>query len=122
MTALADFPGVRQDQRAGGPVDADAGPAVVRGTVPATDRPGAVRDRARSIRSWPLVLLAFPAAAEVWSGWVGLGSARTVVPGLGARPNAWRAADGNPSPSAKASNVEVALGVRLPPAHSFSRP
>ena len=31
-----------------------------------------VRDRARTIRSWPLVLLAFPAAAEVWSGWVGI--------------------------------------------------
>jgi hypothetical protein len=31
-----------------------------------------VRDRARTIRSWPLLLLAFPAAAEVWSGWVGI--------------------------------------------------
>jgi hypothetical protein len=30
------------------------------------------RDRARTVRSWPLVLLAFPAAAEVWSGWVGI--------------------------------------------------
>jgi hypothetical protein len=72
MTALADFPSVQRDQRAGGPGEADAGPAVVRGPAPATDRSGAVRDRARSIRSWPLLLLAFPAAAEVWSGWVGI--------------------------------------------------
>jgi hypothetical protein len=72
MTALADFPGVRQDQCADVPGDTDAGPAVVRGPVHATDRSGAVRDRARSIRSWPLLLLAFPAAAEVWSGWVGI--------------------------------------------------
>ena len=71
MTALADFPLVRrQDQGSGRPVD--AGPAVVRGPVPATDRSAAVRDRARTIRSWPLLLLAFPAAAEVWSGWVGI--------------------------------------------------
>ncbi len=27
----------------------------------------------RSIRSWPLVLLALPAAVAVWSGWVGIG-------------------------------------------------
>jgi len=77
MTALAAFPAARQDQRAGGPGDADPGPAVVRGPVLAADRSsavrsGAVRDRAKTIRSWPLLLLAFPAAAEVWSGWVGI--------------------------------------------------
>ncbi len=72
MTALADFPGVRHHQRAGGPGDAGPGPAVVRGPVPATDRPKVVRDRSGTIRSWPLLLLAFPAAAEVWSGWVGI--------------------------------------------------
>jgi hypothetical protein len=33
---------------------------------PATARPG------RTIRSWPLLVLAAPAAAEVWSGWVGI--------------------------------------------------
>ena len=27
---------------------------------------------ARSVRSWPLLILAAPAAAEVWSGWVGI--------------------------------------------------
>ena len=26
----------------------------------------------RAVRSWPLLLLAFPAAAEVWSGWIGI--------------------------------------------------
>jgi len=26
----------------------------------------------RSVRSWPLLVLAAPAAAEVWSGWVGI--------------------------------------------------
>src|SRR6267378_8459592 len=28
--------------------------------------------RARTVRSWPLLVLAAPAAAEVWSGWVGI--------------------------------------------------
>ncbi len=72
MTALASLPGVRQDQRARGPGDAGTGPAVVRGPVPATDRAKVARDRSGTIRSWPLLLLAFPAAAEVWSGWVGI--------------------------------------------------
>jgi hypothetical protein len=30
------------------------------------------QDRVRTVRTWPLMLLAFPAAAEVWSGWVGI--------------------------------------------------
>ena len=72
MTALADFSTVRADQRAGGPRDASTGPATVPGPVPAADRSEAVRDWGRTIRSWPLLLLAFPAAAEVWSGWVGI--------------------------------------------------
>jgi hypothetical protein len=72
MTVLAVFPAVRQDQRAGGPGNADTGPAADRGPVPTADRSGVVRDRGRTIRSWPLLLLAFPAAAEVWSGWVGI--------------------------------------------------
>jgi hypothetical protein len=47
-------------------------------TVPGTgaevagDRSAAVRVRARTVRSWPLLVLAAPAAAEVWSGWVGI--------------------------------------------------
>jgi len=72
MTALAVFAATRQDQRAGGPGNADPGPAVVCGPVLAADRSGAVPDRPKTIRSWSLLLLAFPAAAEVWSGWVGI--------------------------------------------------
>jgi hypothetical protein len=36
------------------------------------DRPQATARRARAVRSWPLLVLAAPAAAEVWSGWVGI--------------------------------------------------
>ena len=36
------------------------------------DRSVAVRARARTVRSWPLLVLAAPAAAEVWSSWVGI--------------------------------------------------
>jgi hypothetical protein len=45
------------------------------GAVPGTvaeDRSAAVRSGARTVRSWPLLVLAAPAAAEVWSGWVGI--------------------------------------------------
>ena len=38
----------------------------------AADRSSAVRSGARTMRSWPLLVLAAPAAAEVWSGWVGI--------------------------------------------------
>jgi hypothetical protein len=31
-----------------------------------------VSSGARTVRSWPLLVLAAPAAAEVWSGWVGI--------------------------------------------------
>ena len=44
--------------RTAGPSDADQSPA--------TAKPG------RTVRSWPLLVLAAPAAAEVWSGWVGM--------------------------------------------------
>ncbi len=39
---------------------------------PAADRSSAVHSGARTVRSWPLLVLAAPAAAEVWSGWVGI--------------------------------------------------
>jgi hypothetical protein len=42
-----------------------SGPAAA-GRSPAAVRPG------RTVRSWPLLVLAAPAAAEVWSGWVGI--------------------------------------------------
>jgi hypothetical protein len=59
-TRLADDLGVR------GPSPAQtAGPAVA-------DRAQATARRARAVRSWPLLVLAAPAAAEVWSGWVGI--------------------------------------------------
>ena len=55
---------------------ADPGP---RGPVPARTAGPAAADRSpagarpgRAIRSWPLLVLAAPAAAEVWSGWVGI--------------------------------------------------
>jgi hypothetical protein len=36
------------------------------------DRSGAVTSSRTAVRSWPLLVLAVPAAAEVWSGWVGI--------------------------------------------------
>jgi hypothetical protein len=58
--SLTADPGVR------GPVPArTTGPAAA-DRSPAAARPG------RSVRSWPLLVLAAPAAAEVWSGWVGI--------------------------------------------------
>ena len=49
------------------------GPPAARATGPAReDRSAAVSSGTRTIRSWPLLVLAAPAAAEVWSGWVGI--------------------------------------------------
>jgi len=42
------------------------------GPVPAADRSPAVPRSRKTVRSWPLLVLAAPAAAEVWSGWVGI--------------------------------------------------
>jgi hypothetical protein len=36
------------------------------------DRAAGVYAGVRTVRSWPLLVLAAPAAAEVWSGWVGI--------------------------------------------------
>jgi site-specific recombinase XerD len=50
-----------------------AGPASVRSAGPAAaDRSGAGVRAEGAVRSWPLLVLAAPAAAEVWSGWVGI--------------------------------------------------
>jgi hypothetical protein len=69
MTALADFPVTQAGPRTGhGPRHRGPGPAA----VPGADRSGAVRGQAKTVRSWPLLVLAVPAAAEVWSGWVGI--------------------------------------------------
>src|SRR5689334_11141460 len=73
MTALADFPVTQAAPRAcREPGSRGPGLATVSGAVPAADRSGAARDQAKTIRSWPLLVLAVPAAAEVWSGWVGI--------------------------------------------------
>jgi hypothetical protein len=73
MTALADFSIAQAGPHAyGKPGSRDPGPAMVPGPVPAAGRSGAVRVQAKTMRSWPLLVLAVPAAAEVWSGWVGI--------------------------------------------------
>jgi hypothetical protein len=49
------------------------GPAPARTTTPAiADRSPASSATDQAVRSWPLLVLAVPAAAEVWSGWVGI--------------------------------------------------
>ena len=47
------------------------GPARTSGPAAADRSLAAVRP-GRTVRSWPLLVLAAPAAAEVWSGWVGI--------------------------------------------------
>ena len=60
-------------------VPVDASLTADRGLVPAraagpaaADRSAAIAQPDRTVRSWPLLVLAAPAAAEVWSGWVGI--------------------------------------------------
>ena len=50
-----------------------SGPSAARTSRPAGgDRSNVVSSGTRTVRSWPLLVLAAPAAAEVWSGWVGI--------------------------------------------------
>ena len=73
MTALADFSVAQAGPHVyGEPGSRGPGPGAVPGPVPAAVRSGPVRDQPRAVRSWPLLVLAVPAAAEVWSGWVGI--------------------------------------------------
>jgi hypothetical protein len=66
LTAGMNRPGATADLGPGGP------PAA-RTTGPAgADRSTAVSSGTRTVRSWPLLVLAAPAAAEVWTGWVGI--------------------------------------------------
>jgi hypothetical protein len=66
MTAIAHSAGALR-ARTGRLGRVAAGPATV-----TADRSSAVPVRAGTVRSWPLLVLAAPAAAEVWSGWVGI--------------------------------------------------
>ena len=65
MPGAAAGPGQREASatRATGPDRAD---------VLAEDRSAAVTSSRTAVRSWPLLVLAVPGAAEVWSGWVGI--------------------------------------------------
>jgi hypothetical protein len=66
LTAGMNRPGATADLGPGGP------PAA-RTTEPAAeDRSTAVSSGTRTVPSWPLLVLAAPAAAEMWSGWVGI--------------------------------------------------
>ena len=83
MTALADHLAAQHGRGSyRGPGGAGSGPVAVPGPAVPADRPGTVRGQARTVRSWPLLLLAFPAAAEVWSGWVGIALHSLVPLGL----------------------------------------
>ena len=72
MTAMAALTAGRH--RTGATADlGPGGPPAVRTTGPAGgDRSAAVSSGTRAVRSWPLLVLAAPAAAEVFSGWVGI--------------------------------------------------
>jgi hypothetical protein len=73
MTLLAESLTTQHDRSSyRGPSGVGTGPAAVSGLVLTADRSEVARDRSRTVRSWTLLLLAFPAAAEVWSGWVGI--------------------------------------------------
>ena len=50
----------------------EAGTAGLASVRSAADRSGTEARADRAVRSWPLLVLAAPAAAEVWSGWVGI--------------------------------------------------
>jgi hypothetical protein len=66
-------------------------PSAARTSGPAgADRPAAVSSGTRTVRSWPLLVLAAPAAAEVFSGWAGI-AARTGFGRVSPLPGIWPA-------------------------------
>jgi hypothetical protein len=65
LTAGVDRPGATADLGL-------SGPPAARTTTAGGDRSAASVRPDRAVRSWPLLVLAAPAAAEVWSGWVGI--------------------------------------------------
>jgi len=66
LTAGMTRPGAIADLGPGGP------PAARTAGSAGGDRSAAVSSGTRTVRSWPLLVLAAPAAAEVFSGWVGI--------------------------------------------------
>jgi hypothetical protein len=66
LTVAMDRPDVADAPGRSGPPDARTADKTTR------DRSAAVPRADRAVRSWPLLVLAAPAAAEVWSGWVGI--------------------------------------------------
>jgi hypothetical protein len=78
LTAGVDRPGATADLGPGGPPAART----------TGDRSAAVSSGTRTVRSWPLLVLAAPAAAEVWSGWVGI-AARTGFGLISPLPGIW---------------------------------
>ncbi len=65
------------------------GPSPTRTTGPAAaDRSPAITRPGSTVRSWPLLVLAAPAAAEVWSGWVGIAE-RTGFGRVSPLPGIW---------------------------------
>ena len=77
--AVADHSGTRPRVASGPGGSARSagrhGPPRDDGSPPETDggRSATVSGRRRPVRSWPLLVLAAPAAVAVWSGWVGIG-------------------------------------------------
>ena len=66
LTAGTNRAGATADRGLRGPSPARTAGLAAADRSPAIARPG------RTVRSWPLLVLAAPAAAEVWSGWVGI--------------------------------------------------
>ena len=84
LTAGMNRPGATADLRLGGPAAArTSGPA-------GTDRAAAASPGTRTVRSWPLLVLAVPAAAEVFSGWAGI-AAKTGFGRVSPLPGIWPA-------------------------------
>ena len=65
LTVATDCAAAREAEPAGLASVRSAGPA-------AADRSGTGARADRAVRSWLLLVLAAPTAAEVWSGWVGI--------------------------------------------------
>ena len=82
LTAGMNRPGATADLGPGGRTAA-------RTTGPAgEDRSAAVSSGTGTVRSWPLLVLAAPAAVEVWSGWVGIAQ-RTGFGQVSPLPGIW---------------------------------